>query len=284
MKLIDVSNGRFKAMVDDLDYDGLIKHKWYAAPSKDKFGVISTRYAQTTIGKKSIGMHRMILGLSNGDTKKVDHKDHDGLNNQRDNIRLCEHYQNMQNRKKHRGTSKYFGVSLHVTHLKRWSKKQGKMVTYSSARWWAKIVVDKKQISLGRFDNEFDAAKCYDEAAKKYHGEFANINFKEEPNQLIQTDMNERPRKSMQEKVAIISEIENPSAKQVIELAKKHGINPATYYAWMRKFKAGIPEGNQLLDTNPTMQRLIEQHNEIMALKEENKKLKEKYLELVLKS
>ena len=45
-----------------------------------------------------------------------------------------------------------------------------------STGWLAIITVNKKQISLGRFKNEIDAARCYNNAAKKYHGEFAHLN------------------------------------------------------------------------------------------------------------
>jgi hypothetical protein len=44
-------------------------------------------------------------------------------------------------------------------------------------KWQAAINVDRKSIHLGYFNDEIEAAKCYDEAAKKYHKEFACLNF-----------------------------------------------------------------------------------------------------------
>lgn len=91
----------------------------------------------------------------------VDHRDHEGLNNTRTNLRLATRSQNSCNNKKTRGrSSKYKGVSR---------DKRG--------YWRAKIHFKGKHIFLGYFDNEIDAARAYDKAAKELHGEFAVLNF-----------------------------------------------------------------------------------------------------------
>jgi hypothetical protein len=106
-------------------------------------------------------MHRLVLGL--GDNKQiVDHFDHNGLNNQKSNLRPCSNSENISNsRKIIPKTSRYKGVC--------WDKERNK--------WLAKISINKKDIKIGRFDKEKDAARAYDEAALKYFGEFACTNF-----------------------------------------------------------------------------------------------------------
>ena len=109
-----------------------------------------------------IFMHREILGLL--DSKKrtvfVDHEDYDTLNNQRFNLRKSSNAQNQMN-KIPRGKSKYLGV---------W---------YNRGSIVSKIRINKKQVTIGQgFKTEEDAARAYDEMAKKHHGEFANLNFK----------------------------------------------------------------------------------------------------------
>lgn len=160
MKQIPLTQGQF-ALVDDEDFEYLNQFKWYA----DKRS--HTYYANTHIYKNQkntvVSMHRIILGLT--DSKiQGDHKDKNGLNNQRYNLRVCTCAQNQRNKKaREGGSSKYIGVH--------WHKKGNK--------WQSRIKMDGNQISLGLFTDEIEAAKAYDKAAKFYHQEFASLNFKE---------------------------------------------------------------------------------------------------------
>jgi len=106
-------------------------------------------------------MHQEIIEVPEG--MVIDHINHDGMDNRMANIRAATHSQNMCNIRKRPGTkhSKYRGIY--------WKKKNRK--------WQAQITFEKKRICLGYFRNEIDAAKAYDRAARKYHGEFASLNF-----------------------------------------------------------------------------------------------------------
>lgn len=157
MKEIKLTKGQV-ALVDDSDFEYLNQWKWCARKHRNTF------YAQRSLprvnGKQeTVQMHRFILGLT--DPKVLtDHKDWNGLNNQRSNLRVATVSQNNAN-KKPKGTSKYMGVSL----LSR------------DNVWVANLYKNGKHYWLGRYNTEKEAALAYDEAAKKYHGEFANINF-----------------------------------------------------------------------------------------------------------
>ena len=153
MRTIPLTQGKF-ALVDGADFEWLNQWKWYAHKNPN------TYYAERR-SQGSKQMHRLILGLQPGDNQETDHRDGNGLNNQRSNLRSCTTMQNQQSsRRKTTGTSKYKGVCWHR----------------GERKWHSKIRVNKKQIYLGSFESEIVAAQAYDAAALKYHREFALTN------------------------------------------------------------------------------------------------------------
>ena len=166
MKKIKLTQGQF-AQVDDSDYPWLNVWKWHAR--RCKFTYYALRASKRINGKqKVIHMHRLIMNTP--DNEEVDHRDFNGLNCQRHNMRNCTHGQNMKNRKS-RGRSRYLGVHILDCTIK------GKIYSYIVAQ----IYINGKNAHLGCFKTEELAAKAYDEKAKEIHGEFANLNFKEFP-------------------------------------------------------------------------------------------------------
>jgi hypothetical protein len=156
MKEIKLTKG-FVVQVDDKNYNLLNKYNWYAHKGKNTW--YAARRITVDIGKSvKILMHNVIMNPSEG--QEVDHIDHNGLNCLEENMRNCTHQQNTMNRSAW-GRSPYLGVSY----------MQGKYIT-------ARIQLGSKYKHLGLFPTEELAAHAYDEAAKKYHGEFANLNFK----------------------------------------------------------------------------------------------------------
>lgn len=148
------------ALIDDVDYDLISRHRW--AATRNSHGEFYAATRVTRDGKqREIKMHRLIMNP--GPKMQVDHIDHNCLNNTRANLRLVTNQQNHWNMKPHRDRSNpYKGVT--------WNKQ--------SKTWQAGIYVDKKQITLGQFADPESAARAYDAAAREHFGEFAFINFK----------------------------------------------------------------------------------------------------------
>lgn len=177
--------GNFFAKIDPEDFPDISQFTWcgwYKAGNSDK-----PLYAKRKISKaegknagKTEKMHRRILKIPG--RVAADHINGDGLDNRRKNLRIANHSQNNQNQKKSANkSSKYKGVC--------WHKSEGK--------WKVQIHLNGVEISLGRFNkeiiNEVDvgeirAAKAYDDAAVKYFGSFARLNFPTERNIITLKD------------------------------------------------------------------------------------------------
>ena len=160
MKQINISTKKFPntfTLVDDTDFEWLNQWKWSA--HEDSNTIYAERQCEITV--KKIKMHRLILGLTDPNICG-DHRDMDGLNNQRHNLRPCTQTENKKNTVKYvNNKSGYKGVS--------WSKRDKK--------WCTQITSDGKKRHIGLFTCLIKAAKAYDIVAKELNGEFARLNF-----------------------------------------------------------------------------------------------------------
>ena len=156
MKIIRLSKGHH-AIVDDSDYEFLNQWKWSACKSWWTETVYAARKPFGGKNGKSIYMHRLIMGEPQG--LEVDHKDRNGLNNQRTNLRIAEKFQNRSNQ----GLSKM-------------SVSRAKGVRQKGRSWEAHISVGDKYVYLGIFKTFQDALDAYDRAAISNRGEFAVTN------------------------------------------------------------------------------------------------------------
>ena len=158
MKEIKLTQGKV-ALVDDEDFEYLNQFKWFAV--KDKCTFYAIRNARKEDGTRTtVKMHRIVMKTPEG--MEVDHKDGDGLNCQKYNMRNCTHAQNMINKKIGViGTSKFKGVCWYPNYKK----------------WRVQITMKNKKISLGYYSSEKEAALIYNGKAVELHGEFARINI-----------------------------------------------------------------------------------------------------------
>jgi len=155
-KEIQLTQGKM-ALVDDEDFERVNEHKWFAQKGDYSFYAINRK-----IGR----MHRFILEAPQG--MDVDHKNFDGLDNRKNNIRVCTEGQNSRNRRKGTGnfSSDFKGVINKAT--------LGRPRFHP---WAAYITLRGKLIYLGAHKTEEEAARIWDQAAIHYHGEFAFLNF-----------------------------------------------------------------------------------------------------------
>lgn len=145
MKEIQLTQGK-GALVDDEDYERINQHKWYAHEDGKTF--YASRHKVSTSGKKiSIQMHRDVLGMSYGDGRMCDHKNRNGIDNQKDNLREATKSLNVRNSGIYKNNSSgYKGV--------KWQK--------STKTWVAYKRVNGIQTYLGSYKDPAEASLVYE--------------------------------------------------------------------------------------------------------------------------
>lgn len=152
---IELTQGK-ETCIDFEDWSAVIPYRWRASKGR------KTWYARTVVtrpdGKqKVIYLHRLLLSTS----FNIDHRDRNGLNNRRYNLRPASQYQNARNcDKRAHNTSGFKGVSFHKL----------------SGKWQAVITFFRKQRHLGLFKTRKAASSAYDAASLVFHKEFSSLN------------------------------------------------------------------------------------------------------------
>lgn len=136
-------------LLDAEDVERCLKHSWCFDPR----GYL----AATISGRQHAILHRFVLGLKDGDGNTVDHINGNRADNRKKNLRLCSQKENSRNMKVQKNnTSGYTGVRI-----------------LNDGRYEARIMVDRKNISLGRFDTFMQAKKARIKGEIKYFGEYS---------------------------------------------------------------------------------------------------------------
>jgi len=147
----------YEAIVDIEDAGMASGYNWYVMFCGENL-VYAARNERVTGKRKTILMHRVVANPS--EKQVVDHRDHNGLNNRKSNLRVCSHTENIRNsRKRLDNTSGYRGVC--------WNKKLRK--------WQAEINVNGEVIYLGTFKDIEKAYQAYCKASRRYHKDYSNI-------------------------------------------------------------------------------------------------------------
>lgn len=153
---IPLTNG-MAALVDEQDAHLVAGFRWYARRTDQ------TWYATRFVPKQNRGaplyMHNLIIVI--GDPNLIpDHRDGNGLNNTRDNLRPASRRQNSANTKKPADSvSPYKGITM------------------VAGKWQARVLRNGKRLYLGRYSDADKAATVYDEAIRAIDGEFGTFNF-----------------------------------------------------------------------------------------------------------
>lgn len=149
------------ALVDDEDYNALASKPWFATKQGYALHVEYLGGGRAAPKRRPVYMHNLILPPPPGYV--VDHKNGNKRDNQRSNLRIGTQADNNHNVPIERKNQSHTGYKCVYKVLR-------------STRFWAKIGFQGRFIYLGTFDTAEEAAQAYNDAAIKYHGEFASFN------------------------------------------------------------------------------------------------------------
>jgi hypothetical protein len=155
VRYVPLTKGLF-ALVDTADRERVSRYTWCAS------GTGKRMYAYRNDHGRTVAMHRFLTNCPKG--MVVDHIDGNGLNNRQSNLRVCTQQQNLYNSRPKGKSSKYKGVCR--------DKAKNK--------WVVHIWYNRRNIFVGRFDDEIEAARAYDRKAYEFFGEYAYLNFPQE--------------------------------------------------------------------------------------------------------
>jgi len=155
MREIQLTKG-LVTLVDDEDYEFLSQWKWHAHKKRNLFYAARSEYRPSDQGNTRLSMHRILLSV--GPRVQVDHQNGNTLDNQRHNLRISTHSQNLQNCKiRSHNTSGFVGVYWHPKNQNFYCKLRTK--------------------HIGCFDTAEQAARARDAAARLHFGSFGTYNF-----------------------------------------------------------------------------------------------------------
>jgi hypothetical protein len=153
MKRIPLTQGKF-ALVDDEDYESLSRHKWYYCRAAHARTGYAYRMLGPRVGRIQVRMHGVLLSAPPG--MQIDHRNRDGLDNRRSNLRLVTSTGQILNRGLNKNnTSGVKGVT--------WDR--------SKAKWAARIGVRYRTRHLGYFEDKCDAIQARRSAEALLHRE-----------------------------------------------------------------------------------------------------------------
>ena len=162
MKQITIESktyGQRTFIIDDEDFELVSKHTWFVSKGRESY-YAATNFKLAKDKYLNLGMHRLIMGAPKG--QLVDHIDGNTQDNRKSNLRKCGFFGNRVNSKiRSDNTTGFKGVHYRNEGIK---------------RYYTQIDALGKSIYLGRFNTAIEGAIAYNEAAKKYHGEFARLN------------------------------------------------------------------------------------------------------------
>ena len=159
MTKLELTNSNQFALIDSEDILKVSISNWYLFYKKSNK---RKPYVRSTgkIGGRQVSLHRYILGITDP-AIQTDHINNDPLDNRKSNLRTCTVAENNRNKSSHKNsTSQYLGV-CYDRHRNKWA---------------VCVCYNRKKVYRKRFNTEIEAALAYNKAAKKYFGEYANLN------------------------------------------------------------------------------------------------------------